>query len=451
MTALLKKLVLGLLAIGAAFTANAFSLSGPLAPWQNARLGYIPPGDPGWIASLGVMNLGEEYRWNVPKVYYGFTSDFFNYFGQRGVQEVERAFQILNALPPASQMRLEDYPTRSMRINHRAQSLNLVDLHTIALTDLLQTMGLATPSRYVYTLRQRWISPGGAPTNFYVIKRNFDPVTLAPSSYINGRLWTYDSIFDGDTASDVNRRPVDPLDLAGVLYSPVADNFTGAVLGGFWTGLTRDDIGGLRYIYRNINRNVENAPPGATGSTGVPWGSPNGNLLVDTVLRGGVEKIEFIRVDYDSIIGGFMVPFTNRYSETIYTNSQPQTQYAQQAMTVPNILYDAADITGDDGGTRPLVRVGYSPWDNNNDINDTQGEVNLGPGVVPSFGTDTTFVFTYNTVGPTLWNIWPNSLDELSATQEPLWGTFDGSTNEPIVYPNIVSLEELEFLLLQAQ
>ncbi|MGB9601977.1 MAG: hypothetical protein ACPMAG_04230, partial [Limisphaerales bacterium] len=38
----------------------------------------------------------------------------------------------------------------------------------------------------------------------------------------------------------------------------------GVLPGEFFTGLTRDDVGGLRYIYRADNFNVEQMPPTVT-------------------------------------------------------------------------------------------------------------------------------------------------------------------------------------------
>jgi len=169
--------------------------------------------------------------------------------------------------------------------------LFLVDLKSEALSFLLQAQVLLDPTRYVYTLRNRWISPGGSPTNFYVIKRNFDPVTLHHSSFINGTLWTYNTIVDGSVRSLAITAPVDPLALAGLISAPVTSGFVGGngllVQGGFWTGLTRDDVGGLKYIYHAVNYNVENPSPnaftgigvpGISGGGGSPWTIPRRHL-----------------------------------------------------------------------------------------------------------------------------------------------------------------------------
>src|SRR5947209_12131779 len=85
--------------------AKSFSLLGPYAGWMTPGLGYRQSGDIG-----GPMALGEEYRWNVPIVTYGFDKSFLDYFGSNGVAAAEQAVQLLNALPPASTIDLNNYP-----------------------------------------------------------------------------------------------------------------------------------------------------------------------------------------------------------------------------------------------------------------------------------------------------------------------------------------------------
>ena len=166
-------------------------------------------------------------------------------------------------------------------------------------------------------------------TNYYVIKRNFDPDTWSHSSYINGQLWTYSRVADvSDTESFVFTQPVDPLAFLGYLNAPVASGVVGndlLLFGGFWTGLTRDDVGGLRYIYRHNNYNIETATnsfgagAGAAVSTGngSPWTVPifgtntaGGVVIpggttnfVDSALRAGIGQIRFVRVPLESVFG----------------------------------------------------------------------------------------------------------------------------------------------------
>jgi biopolymer transport protein ExbD len=55
---------------------------------------------------LGGMNLGEEYRRNNPFISYAVDRNFLDYFGERGVQEIDKALKILNDLPPMSSQAL---------------------------------------------------------------------------------------------------------------------------------------------------------------------------------------------------------------------------------------------------------------------------------------------------------------------------------------------------------
>lgn len=428
----------------------AFTLVGPLAPWQTPRLGYnVNP-----VFAGGPMSLAEEYRWNVPVAYYAFTPEFLNYFGQRGVEEVEKAIKILNDLPPAAQLNIDDFPLSSQRVNHRAQALGLMDLKSESLSIMTECMGLCDPTRFVYTLRNRWIGPGGSPTNYHVIKRNFDPVTWQHSSYINGQLWTYTTILDGPANSLAFTQPVDPLALLGFINAPVTSADGNALLfvGGFWTGFTRDDVGGLKYIYRNSNYNVENAPPNATGSSGGgPWGVPGGtNTFVDLALRPGINRLEYRRANYDSLLGLFE-PFTNSFVDTIITNSATRSQNLQRPLVIADILFDATDLMGpDDPGAVvdffTLALIGIQAWDNNDAVNGLAGGGDLGPGVIqPSQGNVTAFTISFNTVGPIFDNIWPSFLSEQNAfIVHPIWGSFDGTTNEPVVYPISTSIQDLE-------
>ena len=94
---------LGLLAACLAITATCargFSLLGPYASWMDEAKSFRQPG-----LNIGVpMNFGDAYRWNVPAVTYGFDASFLEYFGSNGVVEVERAIDVLNNLPRASQL-----------------------------------------------------------------------------------------------------------------------------------------------------------------------------------------------------------------------------------------------------------------------------------------------------------------------------------------------------------
>ena len=436
---------------------------GPLVTaWQVGEIGYNT-----FNTDIGgPMNLGEEYRWNIKTVTYGFDSSFLNYFGQKGVDAVNQAFAILNNLPAFSKMstNLDEFPLDTRRVNYRASALALLDVKSTMLGLMMEEVGLASPDRYTWTLRDRRVI-GNIP--FYlVIKRNFDPVTLAPSSYVNGVLYTYGIVQIAiPPAWDAVEVQVDPVafgftavasDIDALISTSSGSGAQGPSLGAgeFYVGLTRDDVGGLRYIYRPNNYNIENLIPGTTGGGGGGGGSPwspvgpggTNTIAVNTALRPGVDHITFQQAKYDSVLGVF-VTVTNNYQDTYLTNSALVSQTTQRILTAPDILITAGDLGLDLGGNPIfLLRTIAAPtaWVNNNALN-SQSIVPLdGPGVING-----QIQFQFSKLGPYNYNSGPDPnglsfLDELSSFPGVLWGSFDGTTNDPVVYPIGSSIQDLE-------
>ncbi len=254
MSRILKYWLLVLALAGSVSTSRAFSLLGPFEEWQQPNIGHRLGGDIG-----GVKDINEEYRWNVPFITYAYDPSFLTFFGSNGVAAVEEGIAIFNALPPASQMNLDDFPFEAQRFNFRAQALELTDLKSVAMNLLLEEMGLAEPDRYVWTLRSRAVVNNGTQTNYFVMQMNYDPLTLIPTNRINGALFTYSDIFDAQSVPIAFPvvEPVDPL--TGPELIPVAGR--GLLSGGFYAGLSRDDAGGLHELFRTNNFNVERLLP----------------------------------------------------------------------------------------------------------------------------------------------------------------------------------------------
>jgi hypothetical protein len=239
--------------------AFGFSLMGLLGnggdSWQTAEIDYGTRGTIG-----GPKNIGEEFRWNTPDIYYAFDQNFLDYFGSNGVWTIEQGIGILNNLKPFSQYsaNLTEVPLKTKKFNFRAQALHLYDLKSFALYLMMQEMGGAEPDRYVWTLRTR--SCASCPVcSYHVISRNFDPITWQPTAYINGVLWTYYIVETcaGPPAAFTRPFSVDPQAPQNL---PVLSTSLGSALGNYGlylTGLTRDDVGGLRYSYRPDNINWE--------------------------------------------------------------------------------------------------------------------------------------------------------------------------------------------------
>lgn len=637
---------LALLALGLQ-SASGFSLMGPPnQAWQTPEIGYMLPGDIGTP-----HNLGEEYRWNTPFIYYAFDQNFLDYFGSNGVFAVEQAIVILNALTNFSKYStaLTEVPLETRRLNYRAQALQLLDLKSMTLFLMLEELGLTEPDRYIWTLRARETQPGLAcPFMIYtVIKLSFDPVTWEPSSYINGTLYSY-LIQERCTGPNPLAVPVpfavDPLAVESL--PATSSGFIGAGL--YLTGLTRDDVGGLRYSYRTNNINweamssdstllytnkaggeqllitsnltllaaqaqtnsaaalqalypglgisatasiytniwvtsvtayytnlpfepygnpphlvyvtnrtqtvqqwyqhsfnnvvtfklvngawvmvpvtdfassigrttitvqtttVTNKPFAPVGTppftntttvkyqtnmvvgdyyiltnscgiaisglqltytnsytnvvasaTNTPVGSSNSQFYVQTVisystnrafryypvdcvvtnvtLRQGMDEFTFLRANYDSLMGRFFQPITNRYYLIEVTNSRPVTNWFRRLVTKPDFLYSAQDLV-------PSMAIRTFTTGNFNDANKN---ANLaGPGNI-----EPNMQITFNKVGPQLQNFYGTNfinsgLSELEAATNFVWGSFDGSTNDPVVYPSGTSIADLEAQVL---
>jgi len=497
----------GLLASGLGET-RAFSLlgrfkdaaNGAPIPWQGPGfggqpqgLGYELLGDAG-----GPMSALEGYRWNVPVITYAFDSTFLRYFGTNGVNAVEEAIAILNALPPASSMSasLSEFALDTKGVNFTAATLGLLDVKSIALAHLVEQMGLANPERFVWALRDRR-TPTGA-TNYSVIQLNYDPATVQESSYVNGVLYNY-RIFDAlgprgnEWASAVEWYQLDPLYLpytsvAGGLEIPdfqlgsspddLGFTVTGLASGEFFRGLTRDDAGGLRFLLSTNNFAVEGLLPDVFPSAkfsggGSPWnpfpGFTNatgtnivvitngvGTNFVRTALRQGRDKITFQRVNFDSLLGSTFTILTNRYKDTfISAAGRVVSQRAERVSFQPDIVFAVGDLGTDGILALPFLtrRSSANGWSNNIALNTSVpgGALALGgPGVITPG-----ILITFSDLVPYFANDVPGDQDSTGA-RGILWGSFDGTTQPPVVYPAFahplfpnLSLQYLQSLALR--
>ncbi len=253
--------------------------------YQITENGYNPNDLDG--LPTGPKNLGEEYRRVTPVMFYTFDQNFIDYFGTNGIDAIERAFEVFNGLTNVSSYSADllEFPLEAQRVNYQAQALFLSDLKSATMSMIMEQLGAAQPDRYVWTLHARWHvgsveCPAGQ--NYLVVKRNFDPVTssldqLQASSYVNGTLFSYKIIEFCDPPTpfgwlaDAVEFNVDPL---ATPFTAVASGFGSmpyllggtalTALGGlgegyYYIGLTRDDVGALRYLMRSSNINLEGA------------------------------------------------------------------------------------------------------------------------------------------------------------------------------------------------
>jgi hypothetical protein len=469
----LIKLLYGVAAsVAVGGSAHAFSLAGPPASWMTADMNYDP--------AFGPMTPGEGYRYNSPVLVYGFDQSFVEFFGAEGVAAVESAIKILNDLPAASALDPANYPTSTARVNQSARRLRLFDLKTCVLSALVENMGLVAPERYVWTLRQVE-RPNEFTRNFLTLRRNYDPFTVLPSSFINGTLYTFQiqqTAPDVWEAVEISVDPAEPnVSVVGFLGGET-DSGVGRIdpraqriynsRGLFFSGLTQDDVGGLRYLYHPGTVAVEQLPAGttlrtsssvdqitsgggggqsawtpvygvgvATGGTG---GATNTTGVVDIGVRRGVDKVTFVRGDVgNQVLGTFRRPVVVRYSDSVSTNGVGgtfRTQNVERTMAAPDILFTAEDLGTGGGVPVPVFLARTVAYQNLGPLNSNQGGAGsvgaLGPGIKDSATT----VIALARVGLTELN--SSSEDNLTEEQgftSYMWGSFDGSTNAPIVYP----------------
>lgn len=269
--------------------------AGPDATWQTIELGYdmayedyILPGSPNWLGDIGgPKNIGEAYRRNDPVLYYAYDSTFSGYFGLQGETNADQAFAMMNSVFDAYpsgvdgySANLSEFPFDSQHFNGTAQGLYLTDLKSVILHLLVEQMGLAEPERYTWTLHDRVVtSPPGCPTGngYLVVQRNFgsvDQPLTAPetgtiySPYVNDILYTYGIADDCDHHPPAWTAVTIPFstDTTTPEYTAVAANdfeggaesgLGGLEIGGFYTGLTEDDVAGLRYLMSSNNIQYE--------------------------------------------------------------------------------------------------------------------------------------------------------------------------------------------------
>jgi hypothetical protein len=272
---------MGLLVISAP-AAWGFTPSGPLTgtgseAWQIVDLGFNKT----WVVdNVGPKNLGVEYRRNTPVMYYACDASFLDYFGSGGLAAIDQAFAAYNLLSNVDiySSDLHEVPMETTRDNLLAATLGISDVKSSTMAALAESLGLADSVRYIWNLHDRTTIPGSTATCpfnmlYLVVERNFDPVIglgatqQKPTAYVNGVFYDY-QIHDyctlppgvQDSLSEALEVTVDPD--AG-LHFPVASGMDQLLAGSYYTGLTFDDIGGLRYLISANNMNVEGIAPGA--------------------------------------------------------------------------------------------------------------------------------------------------------------------------------------------
>lgn len=298
--------------------------------WETPVIGYGLGGDVNTP-----KNIGEEYRRNTPVMYYSMDANFLTYFGSNGVAAVDDSFAILNSLTNVSSYSssLSEFPQSSLHPNFTAQSLFLTDLKSVTLELMVEQLGLADPVRYDWDLRSR-LHLAGAPAcplgmEYLVVQRNED-ITPSPvnqvqyTPYVNGTLYTYE-ILEACTGpnplAEAFPLSVDPF---AQIFTPVASFALDT--GFFYSGLTRDDVAGLRYLMSSNNILAES--PAAGSDRLLTNSSPNVTLttlsLGDLIAQSKTNPPATLEANFPGLITGdstnfFVLEVTTNIS-FIFTN-----------------------------------------------------------------------------------------------------------------------------------
>jgi len=156
-------------------------------------------------------------------------------------------------------------------------------------------------------------------------------------------------------------------------------------------------------------------------------------------LRQGMDRFTFVRQNYDSLLGRFFHPITNRYTLVGVTNSTAVPQTFERVVTQPDFLFTAEERMALDVNGNLISGFRSNPNFDTSQINNPQ--LVAGPGTIqPAVTIEFTKVVPYwENFGST-----NNPSNEGNALNSFVWGSFDASANPPIVYPSSVSIANLE-------
>lgn len=436
----------------------------PMLPLPNESVDTVLAGA-GTVAPFnielgGTKDIGEGSRLNVPIITYGYDSTFLSYFGAKGEAAIDSAFAVLNALPASSSVsaKLTGFVTQgNQQVNYTAEALRLLDLKSTIMWLMMEHMGLIGETHTFDLLEGVLIPtgfPGAGPCNFnYVVAvRNFDPTDYSPSQYVNGTLLTYQigQLCPTPGVGDAMEQTVQ----AGAPPFSTVSTREAQEVGGYYLRITRDDMGGLKYLY-NKNRFVnEGLDTNAVVSATVTGFNPINLTVSNTTttgfagLLGGVEKITFVKTPFDSVLGTSFTPIIYRYSMPWRTNGVSRTLTVTRTVTQPDIIFTAGNLTFPGGGLpyqETLTRVsGFLSY--GFAVSEGGGDPLATPRVITP-----EMIVTLNNSGQVYYNQGSGFLDEANNIGLGYnWGSFNGSTNAPVVFPTGASLAELEEQVLTA-
>ena len=192
-------------------------------------------------------------------------------------------------------------------------------------------------------------------------------------------------------------------------------------------------------------------------------------LQTNTMLLGGIDKIRYVRMQGDSLVttnysANRFLPdyrFPSLEKQT-FTYIIPNSAQAATNVTLPSFQYEVDYVTEGVRKTGTFIKFFTQPdilfsamnapptvtstsvppvAVNNNTINGLQTLGLNGPGVIRASGN---MVIGFNKIG-IHWNLDPTFFRN-EENQEPgwIWGHYDGSMGEPMVFPDSQTIRDLE-------
>ncbi len=167
-----------------------------------------------------------------------------------------------------------------------------------------------------------------------------------------------------------------------------------------------------------------------------------------TALYEGVQKLDFVYSSYDSLVGQLFQPITNTYTMQSVVDGQVKPQTITRVVTAPDLLYSANDLVVPAAGG--IINNLYFRTIDFNQANILPNEA--GPGTIQtsstiSFNNSSAVFYNEGTLALSGANYLINQNSGLVGDYF-IYGSFDGTTNNPIVYPNSTSLFQLQNQIL---
>jgi len=331
--------------------------------------------------------------------------------------------------------------------------------------------------------------PAGAPPTHAIISTNFTTNVVQFFSHTFGNIVTNTYATRGvigTVTQNISIPPTAPAGFPPVTNTTVKLSTQSGVFGDFFI-LPANECGAV--VLSNMLTTVTvvtNLPivtSNATTTTNITLTFTPGSVAFQTnntliyvpvtcpvnavARRGGVDQLLFVARPYDSIVGQVWDSVTNEYvvPELNDTNGIITLRHFQRRVPKPDILFTTADFANQnttvtysntvDNATETftltVTGIGTSLAFGTFNYDETTRPGNqAGPGTIVADDPLPT-LFILNRVNPTFEVTSPtagttnNFIDPTEAEQAQFtaWGSFDGRTNAPVVYPNGSTLDQL--------